>query len=340
MKEEEKSKDILLLPAVMIGAGGLAFVALEVLLRTVWTALPWWDVRAISAAVGLIPAWMITKACFGQKHTYNPEIYKKNPGCLIPAWLFFWSMMTLLTGIVLGAPAAAFAYGLIFAVHQKHWIYAPTMLAAGLFALPISVSAISRGFLLWATRRHVAEMATSTARAAAAGLVELRGVARPIEGQGGFLFGQTPYQNTRALPFLLEDPTGRVRVEPPAVEPGDDPRFALKLHPTYGLRCLEAGDPILVIGAVKEDPARPGGRIVAPWTPPGAWFGTRLLSRPGIFLLIGGDETGAKRRLARTRLGWLTLGAALTAGSIVMAGVAALALLRPAWLAGLALGVR
>jgi hypothetical protein len=341
MKEEEKSpKDVLVLPAVIIGAGGLAFVALEVLLRTVWTEVPWWDVRAISAAVGLIPGWMLTKACFGQKHTYNPEIYRKNPGCLIPAWLFFWSMMTLLMGIVLGAPAAAFTYGLILAVHQKHWIFAPGMLAAGLFALPISVSALSRGLLLWASGRHIEEMATSTARAATAGLVELRGVARPVEGSGGFLFGQTPEDSAPAVPFLLEDATGRIRVEPPAVDPNDDPRFALKLHPLYGLRSLEAGDPILVIGAVKEDPARPGERIVTPWTSRGLPFGTGLLSRPEIFLLIGGDETWAKKRLARTRLGWLALGAALTAGSLVMAGVAALALVRPAWLAGLALGVR
>lgn len=338
MKKDGPPRDVLIVPAIMIGAGGLAFVALEALLRTVWKELPWWDVRAISVGVGLIPAWMITRACFGQKHTYDAGIYKKNPGCLIPAWLFFWSVITIFTSIVLGAPAAAFAYGLIKAVRNEHWVFAPGMLAAGLFALPISVSALSRGLLIWSTRRHVQELATSTARAAAAGLVEIRGVARALDGKDGLIFGQTPDASRPAVPFYVEDASGRIRVEPPPSEAWDEPSFSLALHAMYGLPCLHAGDPILVIGAVRETPA--GERVVAPWTPSSAFFGTRILSRPEVFLVCGGGEEAAKRRLGQARLGWLALGTALTFGSLVMILTAAAAWAGAAPIRSLALYAR
>lgn len=339
MKEGD-TKDLILLPAVMVGAGGLGLAAAEATLR-IWGGLPSWYPTALAGAVGAVPAWMITGICFKQKHTYNAQIYKGNPGCLVPAWLFFFSMIGVMTGAALGGPSV-FVMGGLAAVGtgKASWVLGAALLAGGLVALAVSVSALSRGLLLWATQRQVEILPTSPARGAAAGLVELRGKARGLGGEEGMLFGQTPGDNRPARPFALEDPTGRVRVEPPPVSVWEDPRFAIKRHAHYGLPVLESGDEVLVLGELRDDPSRPGERTVVPWTPAWASFGTRLLSRPSIFLLASEDEGRAKRKLFRARLGWLALGGLLTAGSLLTVVVAAAGLLRSSWLSVFAVFTR
>jgi hypothetical protein len=330
MKDERGRQDAWILLPIVVGGAGLGLAVAEILLRTIWTELPRGYPYGFGAALAFVPAWMLTGLCFKQKHTYDAEIYRKRPWAIVFGWTFFLSIMLLLVGFLFGTPAWAILKGTMSAGRSvavgsgRERLWAAAFLFLSLPSVLIGVSAISRGLLLWSIQRHVEQLATSTARSAAPGLVELRGVARPPGAESGFICGQIPPDRDHpAAPFELEDETGRIRVEPPPVSLEDDPRFSAKRHPHYGLPVLEGGDEVVVVGAVSEDPERPGQRRVTPWKASGLPFGTGLLSRPEIFFLACGDEEFAMRRLLRARLGWLTLGSLLTAGSLILCAASA-----------------
>lgn len=324
---KDEGRDLLLLPALLIGAGGWGFAADEALRRVGQVELP---PQLYMLAVGFLPACLLTAACFRQKHTYDAKIYERRPVRLAAAWLCFLAPLLVIFAALLGLPSSAFwfilrEYSDRVPDSAPRVFNAGFVLACGLFSALVSVSALSRGLFLWFTHRQVSGLATSTARAAAPGLVELKGVARTLDGVDGLVFGRYPDHAVPARPFLLEDATGRIRVVPPDVDPWDDPRFALKSHPRYGMPALESGDSVLVVGELREEG---GERVVKPWAPSSPFYFTRLLSRRDIFLVSNAQESVGLRKLFKSRLGWLALGAALTAGSLGVVAVSSLALLR------------
>lgn len=202
-------------------------------------------------------------------------------------------------------------------------------------AVLLGFGALRRGLWMLSIKRMVENVATSTVRGAAMGLVELHGKARPIDGAGEQAILECRYDpmaplRTKVDPFYLEDETGRVLVDVPEdCVPGADQRVALLRHAREEGELREyrlmPGDDVYVIGNLTTD-ERDGQRvdIVRPWALPygrfllgftnaifnrrwgimgmidlNAFLGFGFL--PHIFLVCDGDEKAAEAAMFR---GW------------------------------------
>jgi hypothetical protein len=187
---------------------------------------------------------------------------------------------------------------------------------------------LARGIWLRSAGEQIRNLATSKARSAALGLVELKGVARPIREEDGsrpilsWAVEGGGWTN-RVGPFYVEDETGRVRVEPPAdVHVLHDHRIMLTRGDGAGGYAMRPGDPVYVLGRLEVDrEASPGTagedrRVVRAWPPPGArmfrvlrhvrLFGAGGL--PDLFLVTDSGERFADGMMRVLWRRWVILG--------------------------------
>lgn len=271
----------------------------------------------------------------------NPREIRREPGVLL--FPFF------VAGLL--APAHA-GYLLV----RSLWLPdAPLNVPFSFLGLPVSLgysvlAALCGGALgLWAIgwqgiwKRHqglqALNLPTSTVRGAALGQVELKGVARRLDGAPGgpvlsFTTGTTANGFRQHVePFYLEDATGRILVDPRGVtvRGGVTSNLEARLFEALLTRgALNPGDPVYVIGRVqRRDDAPPGAvgpeaLVLKPLEEPAAGFLPRMLRRglglfrrdfQHVFFLTDTSEEEARRlglRGARRAwmLGLIYLGAA------------------------------
>jgi hypothetical protein len=146
------------------------------------------------------------------------------------------------------------------------------------------LAAFNVGFWQLRIARQVKNIATATARSAAVGLAEVRGIARGRKTILHFSSGDTAESTTQALtPFDLDDGTGTIRVDPEGAVMRSfwSLQFLQRMggsvvltkwvtQRAYGrkeVRELKDGDPVYVLGSVEQDPeaasdAKDSGRLV------------------------------------------------------------------------------
>lgn len=148
---------------------------------------------------------------------------------------------------------------------------------AAIPAVIVGLASLRRGLWMREVQRLVDDHPRSAVRAAATGLVELHGVARPLGAStpdAPVLLVQnpcTPGARTVVGDFLLDDGTGQVRVRlPEGTNPGRDGVVDLVRRSTPGGALpefrLHAGDPVYVLG--EYVPAAEGVGELRPWRAP------------------------------------------------------------------------
>jgi hypothetical protein len=215
-------------------------------------------------------------------------------------------------------------------------------------AFVVGLALVRRAFWTLEIDRLVADHPRSTVRAAALGLVELHGTARPLEGdppEAALLLTEEGMEQPvfRVGDFALDDGTGSVVVRvPPGGRPGLDGVLDLEVEAGTGGHqrtfALRPGDPVVVLG---ELVAGERGRELRPWTPP---FGRRfagltrdlfdqdwsfgggidyqralgLRLHPEVFALTDGPEERLRRLVRRRWAGSLVLGLLLVSGAAAL----------------------
>lgn len=116
-------------------------------------------------------------------------------------------LLMLSTGIITSPPTG------------KIIVSVPVFMAAAL-GIAVGFRALRRSLWLLRVRRNVENLPTARTRSAAMGLVELKGVARPLDDADVdkpiiFGSGYADTKHNQVAPFYLEDETGRVLVRPP-----------------------------------------------------------------------------------------------------------------------------
>ncbi|HPR65392.1 MAG TPA: hypothetical protein PK014_14385 [Thermoanaerobaculia bacterium] len=292
---------------------------------------------------------LFVRSLYRQKHTYAPLTFPKNPLWIIPLLLYFvitfsifFITMGMMVGIFAGAPPlglAAFLVRLGLKAGEGFTFMKVLAILFSILCIPVlfaTVSVFSR--IQWAlgVRRQIRSLATSKIRSAAMGLVELHGTVchaenRPKECP---ILGHSPlYDDLQVYhnePFLIEDETGSIRVEPPEGNDTMNPRYALNPHPVHGLRVLMDGEEVHLIGYLGLPDGEGKDPVIKPWIPPyGRWY-LRLVDifgRPGkilrflaptdLFLVAVGEERKALRRLFLHQVLWIFLGVVFAVGVAV-----------------------
>lgn len=189
---------------------------------------------------------------------------------------------------------------------------------------------------------QIGNLATSKTRSLASGLVELQGTAKALPGYdeaAPLLWAGSPQKGHVTRPFLLEDETGTVLIDPGDTTIRTDRTFDTSFNDTIVLtkrcvkhflherRALFAGDPVHVIGcaepAGETNDGAPQGRLVvrpgrvlmkaSPLAQRLFGWRERLLpaSHNNVFLLVDThDQATARRwinRLWQKRLVWTAL---------------------------------
>lgn len=206
---------------------------------------------------------------------FEGELPKKNPllalmicgATFFSLALFIGSTCTAALAIDLLARRASTTAG-----HTAAWI------AAGIASLPalvVGLACLRRGLWMLELRAFVDDHPRSSVRAAATGLVEFHGKARPLDAgrEGPILLARdftAPGEKRRVSDFLLDDGTGAVRVRVPKdARPGQDGTIDLVTRSrTAGLQpeyVLMPGDDVYVLGHFEPSAEGPGS--VEPWTP-------------------------------------------------------------------------
>lgn len=125
--------------------------------------------------------------------------------------LYFTGPAILLLGLSVGIIESSPIGRIIYSV--------PVAMAAAV-GIAVGARALRRSVWLIRVKRNVRNLPTARTRSAAMGLVELKGVARPLDdadAEKPIIFG-SGYADTahnQVAPFYLEDETGRVLVRPP-----------------------------------------------------------------------------------------------------------------------------
>jgi len=339
-------------PDTLIGRclGGWLDVSLQNLaLRTLFLVM-FASVGLYALLVGVLLAMPVYATLFLAIHLvlrlfsgrYEPPLH--TPG-LVVLVVLIW-----LTAVGLLAPVKAVLMGAYFALGQpaggllevftvapgNEWLDA----IVGVAGVTVVVVWLARD-LLWRHRqaRQLANLPTSRARSAAVGLVELKGVARPVGGSGGPILALRwnmydylhPTQELR--PFYLEDETGRVLVDPTdcRIRAG----WISDVASAFGCRevvltrrvvkedrgdavtrTLMPGDPVYVLGTAEinreapADAADAARLVVRPsrlshWSLSLWWFLFASMKAPAgrgafnVFFLSDGGELRARREILR-----------------------------------------
>ena len=248
------------------GAGtGAALTALHTLLPLPAQARGPAVVLGIAAAQLLVICWLqrLTDWVALLDPDWRPDW---SPARLFLSAVCTGAVVAGILGFLMGAPALCVFFTAMRALEHGGVLPAAFLTLAALPPLVAGLGLLRRAAWMFAVRRHVANLATSTARAASAGLVELRG--KPVASGGEAALGAT---------FELDDGTGRVRVEvPKGLAPGSDERLWLE-RGSGGRLSLEsrvpAGSEVLVIGEFVPPSA------VRPWKPPFGQFLSAIVDR-------------------------------------------------------------
>ena len=254
-------------------------------------------------------------------------------------------------------------------------VLSAVVIAWGLAGVVIGLFVFRHIFWLIRIKNNIRNLPTAKIRSAAMGLVELKGVARPLDigdDDAPILSARSDPDMiyNRIMPFRLEDDTGKLLVRPPHdADIGTDDYFHLTRNfvqqGMFWERSLMPGDTIYALGnltteRIEESNGQERTRdVLKPWDP--GWrsglFDELLLSIPtrsrlnrrfgwmapaipvnSLFLLSDSDEAQAKKHLFRRAGSALAMTCIWLIGSVFLGAIGMLGVANQALLIKLLMG--
>lgn len=346
------------------GMGGLIYLLHEAWIITapffqLQTGSPDDFALDIMVPVTLILNIFFVRFLYRQKHTYAPLKFPKNIllAPLLLLWfaftfLLFFGTMLMLVGLVTAFPAILVYRLLVWIHHSTNQgdilvrVFSGIICVVSVPACMAALSSVSRLIWIFGVSLQVKNLATSTVRGAATGLVELHGLVSHAASKNPEcpIIGFSPLYETQWVmhtePFYLDDGTGRVAVIPPLDRDTMNPRYVLNPHPVHGQRVLMEGEEVHLIGELKQSDnpisvsSLHPGQCVEPWIPPYGRFYVRLasftgkfrryflfLAPPDLFLVAAGKERSALGKLLTIQIAWVLVSLILGSGALAVFAV-------------------